>query len=83
MIGVSCIPLCVGGGIPSLHEQHKDFPTSARVGSALLMLGQVQVALGNKVDARAAFKEALTQLESAVGADTPQAQQARRFLTEI
>ena len=64
-------------------DQHKDFPSSERVGSALLILGTVQAALRNKADARVALNEALRQLESAVGAETPKALEARRMLAEL
>ena len=64
-------------------DQHKDFPSSERVGSALLILGTVQAAAGNKIEARVALNEALRQLESAAGESTPKALEARRVLAGI
>jgi tetratricopeptide (TPR) repeat protein len=61
-------------------ERDKEFPASERIGSALMALGKVQKARGNAVAARAAFAEAQTQLEIAVGKSSPKAEAARQLL---
>ena len=64
-------------------ERDKDFPASERVGSALVVLGKAQKAKGDAAAARASFAEALTQLETAVGVNSPKANAARQLVAEI
>lgn len=64
-------------------ERDKDFPGSERMGSALVVLSKVQKRGGDAAAARAAFAEALTQLQTAVGANSPKAEAAGELLAGL
>ena len=58
----------------------QDFPTSAPIGRALLVLGQAQRAAGQADAARRSGQEAQVQLDTAAGPDAPLAVQTRQWL---
>jgi hypothetical protein len=59
------------------------FPSSAWLGRALLVQGEVLRARGNAAEAKTALSRALEMLQSCVGEGAPWTQQARAELARV